>query len=55
MAFWSAAPNAPFICMEPWCGHADMVDHDGDLTRKQDIEHLEKGGHFSVGYTLTLD
>ena len=55
IAFWSAAPNAPFICMEPWCGHADMVDHDGDLTRKQDIEHLEKDGRFSVGYTLTLD
>jgi len=55
IAFWSAAPNAPFVCMEPWCGHADMVDHDGDLTRKQDIEHLEKDGCFSVGYTLTLD
>ena len=55
IAFWSAAPNAPFVCMEPWCGHADMVDHDGELTRKQDIEHLAKGETFSVGYTLTLD
>ena len=55
IAFWSAGPNAPYICMEPWCGHADMIDHDGDLTHKVDVERLDEGGVFTVGYTLTLD
>ena len=55
LAFWSAGPNAPYICMEPWCGHADMIDHDGELTHKVDVERLLEGETFRVGYTLKLD
>jgi hypothetical protein len=27
--------------MEPWCGHADMVGHNQQLTEKPGIEKLE--------------
>jgi galactose mutarotase-like enzyme len=26
--------NAPFICLEPWCGFADLVDTSGVLNEK---------------------
>lgn len=55
IALWSAKPNAPFICMEPWFSHADMADHDGELTHKVDVQHLLPDERFRTGYTLTLD
>jgi len=35
-----AAPNADFVCIEPWCGIADSVSHDQDLTTKEGIEKV---------------
>jgi galactose mutarotase-like enzyme len=40
LGIW-AAKGASFVCIEPWQGHADPVDHDGDLTRKPGIVKLE--------------
>jgi len=37
-----AAPHAPFVCLEPWCGVADSVDHNQDLVRKEGIIKLNK-------------
>lgn len=42
MGIW-AAKDAPFVCIEPWCGHADTVDHNQELTQKPGIEMLEGG------------
>lgn len=41
-----AAKDAPFICLEPWCGHADTLDHNQELTQKPGIEKLKAGGHW---------
>jgi galactose mutarotase-like enzyme len=38
-----AAPNAPFVCLEPWCGIADHVDHDQQLITKEGIQRIEPG------------
>ena len=54
IAIWSAGPNAPFVCLEPWFGHADMAGHDGELTHKPDVLRLLKGETFTTGYTLTF-
>ena len=32
-----AAKNANFVCLEPWCGIADSVDHDQQLKNKEGI------------------
>lgn len=45
LGIWSP-PGAPFVCIEPWCGVADMVDHDGDLTKKEAVNKLNKGESF---------
>jgi len=36
---WSAK-DADFVCLEPWCGIADGVHHDGQLQNKEGIEKL---------------
>lgn len=33
---WSA-PNAPFICLEPWCGMADLENHNSILEEKEGV------------------
>lgn len=38
-----AAKDAPFICLEPWCGVADGVNHDHQLQRKEGITSLAPG------------
>jgi len=42
LGIWAQA-GADFVCIEPWCGHADSVTHDQQLTTKEGIEKLSKG------------
>lgn len=39
LGLW-AARNADFVCIEPWCGIADSVGHNQDLTMKEGIEKI---------------
>ncbi|WP_316798752.1 aldose 1-epimerase family protein [Pedobacter frigidisoli] len=36
-----AAKDAPFVCLEPWCGVADSVNHNQDLRHKEGIIKLD--------------
>ena len=38
--------NAPFICIEPWCGLADSKNHNRNLEDKEGINHLPAGEDF---------
>jgi galactose mutarotase-like enzyme len=38
--------NAPFLCIEPWCGLADSNNHNGDLEEKEGMNHLPAGEDF---------
>lgn len=38
-----AAKDAPFVCLEPWCGIADNITHNHDLEKKEGIERLPAG------------
>ncbi len=38
--------NAPFLCIEPWCGLADNDNHIGNLEEKEGINHLPAGEDF---------
>lgn len=35
-----AAKDAPFVCLEPWCGIADNIHHNYQLTSKEGINQL---------------
>ena len=38
--------NAPFLCIEPWCGLADTINHNGKLEEKEGMNHLPAGEDF---------
>ncbi|MFD1388935.1 aldose 1-epimerase family protein [Oceanobacillus oncorhynchi subsp. oncorhynchi] len=45
---------APFVCIEPWCGIADMHDTTGDFKEKFGVNRLEAGEVFQKAYTMTF-
>ncbi|MET3114369.1 galactose mutarotase-like enzyme [Pedobacter sp. CG_S7] len=36
-----AAKNADFVCLEPWCGIADGINHNGQLENKEGVVSLK--------------
>lgn len=53
LGIW-AAPKAPFVCIEPWCGIADSVTHDQQLATKEGIHRLTAGEIFKRTWKVTL-
>jgi galactose mutarotase-like enzyme len=53
VGIWSK-PNAPFVCIEPWFGLADYVDHDGDLTKKAGIRTIKPHEVFLCHYCISV-
>jgi galactose mutarotase-like enzyme len=49
-----AAKNADFVCLEPWCGIADGVSHNQDITQKEGINKLPAKDVFTRTWTVTL-
>lgn len=39
LGIWTKS-NAPFLCIEPWCGLADNILHDGNIEEKEGISLL---------------
>ncbi|MFO1391204.1 MAG: aldose 1-epimerase family protein [Agitococcus sp.] len=55
VALWTADSKhkrSPFICIEPWFGHADLENGAPDLMRKRGIIHLAAGQIFSAQYRM---
>lgn len=53
LGIWTKS-NAPFICIEPWFGHADEVQTTQNLTEKEGIIKLEQQENFSANYTIEI-
>ena len=53
LGIW-AAPNADFVCIEPWCGIADSVDTNQQLVEKEGINRLGGGEVFERTWELRL-
>ena len=53
LGIWSK-PGAPFVCIEPWIGHADPVEPYGDFVNKPDLLHLAAGRTFSCAYSVII-
>lgn len=47
-------PDAPYICLEPWCGIHDSVNADKNIETKEGIIALESGETFSAVRTLEI-
>lgn len=46
--------NAPFICIEPWCGRCDDAGFEGELSEKKWGNALETGEVFETSYTISV-
>ena len=49
-----AAKDAPFVCLEPWCGIADNIHHNGQLKNKEGINHLASGATWKRTWSIEL-
>ncbi|GIZ08196.1 aldose 1-epimerase family protein [Flavobacterium sp. UMI-01] len=53
LGIWTVA-NAPFLCIEPWCGYADTVDASGNLLDKEGIIPLEPNQTFEAKFSIEV-
>ncbi len=51
LGIW-AKPGAPFVCIEPWYGHADPAQHDGELMHKPGLIMQDPGTSFSCVWRI---
>jgi galactose mutarotase-like enzyme len=49
-----AAKDADFVCLEPWCGIADVVGQDQNLERKEGIVKLASNAKFTRSWNVTI-
>lgn len=53
LGIW-AKPGAPFVCIEPWLGYADVETASGNITTKKGIIELMPSAKFSASYTIKI-
>ncbi|EOL42956.1 aldose 1-epimerase [Enterococcus phoeniculicola] len=55
VGIWSPYPKeAPFVCIEPWCGIADTLNASGNLIEKYGINQLAANELFKTKYSITV-
>ena len=53
--FWTPDQGgAPFLCIEPWHGHADFVDFTGEFKDREGSESLLPGNKQTFRYTIQI-
>lgn len=55
LAIWTKPTGAPFVCIEPWYGHADFYNFNGEFKDKEGIQKLSVGESFKASYDLYID
>ena len=55
LGLWTKPTGAPFVCIEPWFGHADYEDFNGDFKDKEGINKLAVGERFKAAYLVTIN
>ena len=53
-AVWTAATNAPFICLEPWYGHSDFSAVNEDFYHREGTQILSPGKTFTTAYAIEV-
>jgi len=54
MGIWAPEAGAPFLCIEPWFGHADYEDFTGDFKDKEGSVSLLVGEEFNYSYKIYI-
>ena len=53
LGIW-AKPGAPYVCIEPWLGIADVAGTDRNIKTKEGIMELMPSQDFFASYTITI-
>lgn len=53
LGLWGKA-SVPFVCIEPWYGVSDDIDHDQNIETKKGIQLLSPGGTFRYSYAIEI-
>jgi galactose mutarotase-like enzyme len=51
IGLWTAK-DANFICIEPWCGIADSVNHNQKLEEKEGIKKIDAGTSWKRSWSV---
>ena len=54
LGLWSKPNGAPFVCIEPWHGIADFINHNKNIEEKDGINILEKDEFFYSSYAIKI-
>ncbi|MBU3101225.1 MULTISPECIES: aldose 1-epimerase family protein [Clostridium] len=54
MGIWAPKGGAPFLCIEPWFGHADYEDFTGEFKEKEGSVLLTSGQEFKYSYKISI-
>ena len=54
LALWAPEETRPFICIEPWFGHADYNKFKGEFKEKEGIIKLGRGKEHTMSYKIIL-
>ena len=55
LAFWTAKKGAPYICIEPWYGHADFEDVQVAFDQREGMMSLQPHKTFVTSYTIEVE
>jgi len=54
LGIWSKPSGAPFLCIEPWRGHASPAGFDGEFTDKPGLMHIAPDAEESLSYRIEV-
>lgn len=54
LGIWSKPQGAPFLCIEPWQGHASFAGESQALMAKRDMIHLPAGESFGCAFRIEV-
>ncbi|WP_298845082.1 aldose 1-epimerase family protein [Clostridium sp.] len=54
IGIWAPKGGAPFLCIEPWFGHADYEDFTGEFKEKEGSILLTSGKEFKYSYKISI-
>lgn len=52
VGIWSKSADAPFVCIEPWCGLGDRIGGTKEFKERPYTNTLAAGGVFEQGYCI---
>ncbi|MEL6390201.1 MAG: aldose 1-epimerase family protein [Bacteroidota bacterium] len=55
LGIWSKSRESPFVCIEPWYGHADPENFDGEFRDKPGVVLLAPDEVFTCRHSVTVE